>query len=55
MGWDVDIAHRTNDYLVDADYWSRLKLTFAMTHRSANTCTLSPTFVAPTHRLADFQ
>jgi len=24
MGWDVDIVHRTNDYLVDADYWSRL-------------------------------
>ncbi len=24
MGWDVDIVHRTNDYLVDADYWSCL-------------------------------
>ena len=24
MGWDVNIVHRTNDYLVDADYWSRL-------------------------------
>jgi len=24
MGWDVDIVHRTNDYLVDAYYWSRL-------------------------------
>ena len=24
MGWDVDIVHRTNDYLVDADYWLRL-------------------------------
>ena len=24
MGWDVDIVHRTNDYLVDANYWSRL-------------------------------
>jgi hypothetical protein len=24
MGWDVDIFHRTNDYLIDADYWSRL-------------------------------
>ncbi len=24
MGWDVDIVHRTNDHLVDADYWSRL-------------------------------
>ena len=24
MGWDVDIVHRTNDYLVNADYWSRL-------------------------------
>ena len=24
MGWDVDIVHRTNDYLIDADYWSRL-------------------------------
>ena len=24
MGWDVKIVHRTNDYLVDADYWSRL-------------------------------
>jgi hypothetical protein len=25
MGWDVDVVHRTNDYLVDADYWSRLE------------------------------
>ena len=24
MGWDVDIVHRCSDYLVDADYWSRL-------------------------------
>ncbi len=24
MGWDVDIMHCTNNYLVDADYWSRL-------------------------------
>ena len=24
MGWDVDIVHWTNDYLVDADNWSRL-------------------------------
>ncbi len=24
MGWDVDIVHRRNDHLVDADYWSRL-------------------------------
>jgi len=24
MGWDVDIVHRTNDYLVDANYWSWL-------------------------------
>ncbi len=24
MGWDVDIVHRANDFLVDADYWSRL-------------------------------
>jgi hypothetical protein len=24
MGWDVDIVHRTNNYLVNADYWSRL-------------------------------
>jgi hypothetical protein len=24
MGWDVDIVHRTNDHLVDANYWSRL-------------------------------
>ena len=24
MGWDVDIVHRTNNYLVDANYWSRL-------------------------------
>jgi hypothetical protein len=26
MGWDVDIVHPTNDYLVDANYWSRLDL-----------------------------
>jgi hypothetical protein len=25
MGWDVDIVHRANDFLVDADYWSRLE------------------------------
>ncbi len=25
MGWDVDIVHRTNDHLVNADYWSRLE------------------------------
>ncbi len=25
MGWDVYIVHRTNDHLVDADYWSRLE------------------------------
>jgi hypothetical protein len=24
MCWDVDIIHRTNNFLVDADYWSRL-------------------------------
>ncbi len=24
MGWDVDIVHRTNNYLVDANYWSCL-------------------------------
>jgi hypothetical protein len=24
MGWDVDIVHRTNDYLTDAKYWSCL-------------------------------
>jgi hypothetical protein len=24
MGWDVDIVHRCNDHLVDANYWSRL-------------------------------
>jgi hypothetical protein len=24
MGWDVDIVHHTNDYLVDANYWSCL-------------------------------
>jgi hypothetical protein len=24
MGWDIDIVHCTNDYLVDANYWSRL-------------------------------
>ena len=24
MCWDVDLEHRTNEYLVDADYWSRL-------------------------------
>ena len=24
MCWDLDVIHRTNDHLVDADYWSRL-------------------------------
>ncbi len=24
MGWDVDIIHRNDHYLVDADYWSHL-------------------------------
>ena len=24
MGWDMDIVNQTNDYLIDADYWSRL-------------------------------
>jgi hypothetical protein len=24
MGWDVDIDHQTNDYLIDANYWSWL-------------------------------
>jgi hypothetical protein len=24
MGWDVDIIHRVNNYLTNADYWSRL-------------------------------
>jgi hypothetical protein len=24
MGWDIDIIHRTNNYLTDADYWSTL-------------------------------
>jgi hypothetical protein len=24
MGWDVDIVHRRNDHLVDANYWLRL-------------------------------
>jgi hypothetical protein len=24
MGWDVDIVHRTNNYLADANYWSHL-------------------------------
>ncbi len=34
MCWDVDIVHRTNDFLIDADYWSRL---------NANLC-YEPTF-----------
>jgi hypothetical protein len=34
MCWDVDIVHRTNKFLVDADYWSRL---------NANLC-YDPTF-----------
>ncbi len=34
MCWDVDIVHRTNKFLVDADYWSRL---------NANLC-YNPTF-----------
>jgi hypothetical protein len=24
MGWDVDIVHQANEYLIDASYWSRL-------------------------------
>ncbi len=24
MGWDVDIVHRNDHYITDADYWSRL-------------------------------
>ena len=24
MGWDIDILHRTNDYLINANYWSQL-------------------------------
>jgi hypothetical protein len=24
IGWDIDIVHHTNDYLVGANYWSRL-------------------------------
>ncbi len=24
MGWDVKIVHQANNYLTDADYWSRL-------------------------------
>jgi hypothetical protein len=24
MCWDVDIVHRVNNFLVDADYWSQL-------------------------------
>ncbi len=24
MGWDMDIVHRANNFLFDADYWSRL-------------------------------
>jgi hypothetical protein len=34
MCWDVNIVHRTNNFLVDADYWSRL---------NANLC-YDPTF-----------
>jgi hypothetical protein len=26
MEWDVNIVHRTNNYLVDADYWSPLDM-----------------------------
>jgi hypothetical protein len=24
MGWDVDIVHRNDHYITNADYWSRL-------------------------------
>jgi hypothetical protein len=24
MGWDVDIVHQNNNYITDANYWSRL-------------------------------
>ena len=45
MGWDVDIVHRTNDYLVDADYWSRL---------DSDLC-YDPSFKKYLHLVAEFQ
>jgi hypothetical protein len=45
MGWDVDIVHRCNDYLVDADYWSRL---------DANLC-YDPSFRQYLHIVSDLR
>ena len=45
MGWDVDIVHGTNDYLVDADYWSRL---------DSDLC-YDPSFKKYLHLVAEFQ
>jgi hypothetical protein len=45
MGWDVDIVHCTNDYLVDADYWLQLDL---------NLC-YDPSFKKYLHLVAELQ
>ena len=45
MCWDVDIVHRANDFLVDADYWSRL---------SADLC-YDPTFREYLHFVSSFR
>jgi hypothetical protein len=45
MGWDVDIVHRTNDYLVDADYWLQL---------DSNLC-YNPSFKKYLHLVAELQ
>jgi hypothetical protein len=45
MGWDIDIVHRTNDYLVDADYWSCL---------DADLC-YDPSFCQYLHLVADLR
>jgi hypothetical protein len=45
MGWDVDIVHRTNDYLVDANYWLQL---------DSNSC-YNPLFKKYLHLVAELQ
>jgi hypothetical protein len=39
MCWDVDIVHRPDHELIDANYWSRLALIFTLTLASASILT----------------
>jgi hypothetical protein len=45
MGWDVDIVHRTNNYLADANYWS---------HLDADLC-YNPSFQCHLHLVAELR